>query len=191
MSRTAITVLAFCLATSGCASVGMSVLSAALGLGANHQINGTASKTFTEPQKLVETAAVTALERMGMKVEARETNEAGRVLKASTADRSIDVALEAITPTTTRVSATTWRIGSLFMDGATSAEVVAQTEKSIEIYRQAATPAAVSRPAATTPAGGFAPTTPAAPPAKRAATAPTKPVPKSANDDSIVRWEMR
>jgi hypothetical protein len=191
MSRTAITVLVLCLATSGCASVGMSVLSAALGLGANHQLNGTASKTFTESQKLMETAVVTALERMGMKIDARENIDAGRVLKASAVDRSIDVALEAITPTTTRVSATTWRTGSLFMDGATSAEVVAQTEKSIEIYRQAATPGAVSRSAAATPAGGFAPTTPAAAPAKRAATAPTKPMPKSAKDDSIVRWELR
>lgn len=201
MSRTVITVLAFCLTTSGCASVGMSVLSAALGLGANHQINGISAKTFTEPQKLVEDAAVKALERMGMKIEARESTDEGRLLKAIAADRTIDVTLEAITPATTRVSAVTRRAGSIFMDGATSAEVVAQMEKSLATQTQATpapAPATAAAPAAprASATSGFAPPAPngtaagTAAGTKRAVT--PKATPRTAADESsIVRWETR
>lgn len=173
---------------SVCASVGVSMVGAMLGLGASHQINGISARTFTESQPNVEEAVVAALERMGMRIVARESDEALSTIRASANDREIDLQIEPITPLSTRVSATARRTNGFFNDGATSAEVVAQTEKALALLRQAAAPAiAVAPPANPTRAepSGFAPPAPAA-------KTNGRPVSKASHDESsIVRWEFR
>ena len=165
---------------SGCASVGMSMLSAALGLGANHQINGVSTRTFTESQDKVEAAAIAALDRMGMKILAREETDSGRLLRASANDRSIDVDFEPLSTTTTRVSATTRRNSGIFLDGATSAEIIEQTMKSLELNRQAdATAKLPGKSVPPTTSGGFAPTPSATAGSTPNASNTTKPAEKA------------
>jgi hypothetical protein len=114
---------------SGCSAVGVSLVSTALGLGASHQINGVSHRTFTEPQARTEDAVIEALGRMGLAISSREDVEGGRLVQAIAATRTIDVAIEPITPKATRVRSTTRVNGGFLLDGATSAEIIAQTER--------------------------------------------------------------
>ena len=65
--------------------------------------------------------------RMGIKVETQEKTEQGELIKAISADRQIEVELEAISPKTTRMH-TVAKQGIFFKDRATATEIILQTE---------------------------------------------------------------
>ena len=117
---------------SGCAAVGLTLFGVGAGVSTgsavSYTLDGVAYRTFTAPLPKVETATLTAFDRMGIKVETKEKTEQGRSIKASGADRQIEVGLEAISPNTTRIR-TVAKQGVFFKDRATATEIILQTEK--------------------------------------------------------------
>jgi hypothetical protein len=80
----------------------------------------------------VETATRTALDRMGIKVEATSQIEQGKAIKAVTEDREIEIELERVSPRTTRIR-TVAKQGIFFKDRATATEIIIQTEKALGV----------------------------------------------------------
>ncbi len=122
----------FCIVfLSGCAAVGLTLFGVGAGVTTGtavaYTLDGTAYRTFTAPLPEVRTAALTTLNRMGIKVETQEKTEQGELIKAISADRQIEVELEAISPKTTRMR-TVAKQGIFFKDRATATEIILQTE---------------------------------------------------------------
>jgi hypothetical protein len=120
--------LAAALMTGGCAAVALTGLGVGASAGVSHSMGGYTYKTFTVPIPKVRTATLTALKKMGIDLESSEKIEGGELLKAKSGDRDIEVALEAISPNTTRMRTITKK-GALFYDSATSTEIILQTER--------------------------------------------------------------
>jgi hypothetical protein len=99
----------------------------ATGTAVSYTLDGTAYRTFTVPLPQLQTATLTALDRMGIKVEAKEKTDRGESIKASGADRQIEVELESISPKSTRMR-TVAKQGVFFRDRATAIEIILQTE---------------------------------------------------------------
>jgi hypothetical protein len=116
------------LMTGGCAAVALTGLGVGASAGVSHSMGGYTYKTFTVPIPKVRTATLIALKKMGIDLESSEKIEGGELLKAKSGDRDIEVALEAISPNTTRMRTITKK-GALFYDTATSTEIILQTER--------------------------------------------------------------
>jgi hypothetical protein len=112
-----------------CEPVSLTMFGVGTATGIQHTLGGITYRTFTAPLPRVRAAAVSSLNQMGIKVAAREKTEGGEVLKASAAERQIDIELDAITASTTRMR-TVVRNG-LFMDSATATEIILQTERAL------------------------------------------------------------
>jgi hypothetical protein len=117
---------------NGCAAIGLTLFGVGAGVSTGtavaYSLDGTAYRTFTAPLPKVHTATLTALNRMGIKVEAKEKTEQGEIIKASGAERQIEVELEAVSTKTTRIR-TVAKQGMFFKDRATATEIILQTEK--------------------------------------------------------------
>ena len=114
---------------AGCDPVSLTVFGIGTATGVQHTLSGITYKTFTAPLPRVRTATINGLNRMGIKVASREKTKEGEVIKASASERQIEIELDAITASTTRMR-TSVRNG-LFMDSATSTEIILQTEKAL------------------------------------------------------------
>ena len=131
--------LVFCLLTfclNGCAALGLTLFSigagVATGTSVSYTLDGIAYRTFTAPLPQVESATRTALDKMGIKVEATTKTEQGKAIKAIANDREIEVELERISAKTTRIR-TVAKQGIFFKDRATATEIILQTEKVLGI----------------------------------------------------------
>jgi hypothetical protein len=117
---------------SGCAAVGLTLFGIGAGVttgtSISYTLDGFAYRTFTAPLPQVESATRTALDRMGLKLEASARTEQGKALLAKGNDREIEVELEALSSKTTRIR-TVAKQGIFFKDRATAAEIIMQTEK--------------------------------------------------------------
>ncbi len=117
---------------NGCAAMGLTLFGVGAGVGTgtavSYTLDGIAYRTVTAPLPQVENAALTALNRMGIKIESKGDTEQGRLIAASGADRQIEVELEAVSPKTTRIR-TVAKQGVFFKDRATATEIILQTEK--------------------------------------------------------------
>ncbi len=113
----------------GCAAVGLTALGVGMATGVSHTLSGIVYKTFTTPQAQVKKATMGAMNRMQIKVVEAKRDKSTEVIKAKAGDRDIVVELEALTPSTTRMSVTATKDGGLVRDGATATEVILQTEK--------------------------------------------------------------
>jgi hypothetical protein len=116
-------------AASGCASVGVTLAGLGAGVGMNHYTNNVTSRTFTEPLADVRQAVHEALKRMAIPVEGTAETGAATMITAKAGSREIEIELEPITANTTRMQSIARREGSLFLDSATGAEIIAQTER--------------------------------------------------------------
>jgi len=76
-------------------------------------------RTFTEPLARVKVATLTAFKRMAIDVESTQETKSGKVLRATTDDRQIEVELEAITPNATRMRSVAKQQGGFMLDSAT------------------------------------------------------------------------
>lgn len=116
---------------SGCAAIGLALLGVgagvATGTAVSYTLDGIAYRTFTAPLPQLLTATLTALDRMGILVKAKEKTDGGESIKASGTDREIEVELEAISPKSTRMR-TVAKQGIFFRDRATAIEIILQTE---------------------------------------------------------------
>ena len=75
-------------------------------------------------------ALLAALLRMGIIVEKTDKTDTTRTITAKTADREIEIVLEAISARATRIKTVT-RKDSVFKDRATATEIILQTEKAL------------------------------------------------------------
>lgn len=112
---------------SGCQALAVTAAGIGATTGLSHTANSISDRTFTASETQVRQATLLALERMGVKVEGSTRQASGELLRASVADRSIEIELESLNAQTTRISATAQR-GMFVYDGATAREIVAQTE---------------------------------------------------------------
>ncbi|MGE5215772.1 MAG: DUF3568 family protein [Chloroflexota bacterium] len=119
-----------------CAGVGLTLFGVGAGVttgtSVSYTLDGIAYRTFTAPLPQVETATRTALDRMGIKVEATSQIEQGKAIKAMTEDREIEIELERVSPRTTRIR-TVAKQGLFFKDRATATEIIIQTEKALGV----------------------------------------------------------
>jgi hypothetical protein len=120
------------LLVNGCASVGLTLFGVAAGTATGtsvaYTLDGIAYRTFTAPLPQVESAARTALDRMGIKVDSTAKTEQGKAIKATSNDREIEIELEMVSAKTTRIR-TVAKQGIFFKDRATAGEIIFQTEK--------------------------------------------------------------
>lgn len=112
---------------TACAPVALTAIGVGSAAGVQHTMGGITYRTFTAPLPQVRSAAVASLNRMGIRVGKSEKSESGEIIKATANGREIEIELDALTPNTTRMR-TTVRNG-LFMDAATGAEIIIQTER--------------------------------------------------------------
>ena len=120
----------------GCAAVGLTLFGVGAGVATGtsvaYTLDGIAYRTFTAPLPQVESATRTALDRMGIKVEATATIDQGKAIKAVSNDRDIEIELEMVSPRTTRIR-TVAKQGMFFKDRATATEIIIQTERALGI----------------------------------------------------------
>lgn len=116
-----------CLALAGCEAMAMTALGIGASTGVSHTLSGISYRTFSEPMPRVKSASYRALQRMQIKVASTSKIDLGEEIKATAADRNINIELEALTPNTTRMRVTA--ASGIFRDSATATEIIIQTEK--------------------------------------------------------------
>lgn len=129
-------VLGSVLMLQGCAGIGLTLLGigggTAASAGVNHTLGGIAYKTFAAPADEVHAAARNALQAMAMPIDKDQPGEAGgHVLAARAADREIDIAIETITPRTTRLRVVATE-DVIFKDSSTATEIIMQTAQALD-----------------------------------------------------------
>ena len=120
--------LPWVLLVSACDPVTLTLFGVGSATGVSYTLNGYAYKTFTAPLKRVDRAAVTALKRMGIKVESSEKTDQGKIIRAKAAGRDIEIVLEALSPKSTSMRSVA-RHNAVLQDHATATEIVLQTEE--------------------------------------------------------------
>lgn len=116
---------------AGCETIGLTVLGVGGSAAINHQMSSTPTRTFTLPLLRVKNASIVALKRMGIQTEEVKKIDNGELITARVGKREIEVELESVTAHTTRMRVVA-RNGGFFYDGATAAEIIAQTEKGLD-----------------------------------------------------------
>ncbi|HEY1287233.1 MAG TPA: hypothetical protein VGF58_02840 [Burkholderiales bacterium] len=117
----------------GCETLALTTLGIGGSAAVNHQMANTPSRTFTAPLTRVKNASIDALRRMGIEAGEVKKVDTGEVITARAGNREIEVELESLTAQTTRMRVVA-RDGSFFFhDGATAAEIIAQTQKSLGV----------------------------------------------------------
>jgi len=117
-----------CGVLAGCEAIALTALGVGASTGVSHSLNGMTYRTFTEPLPRVKTASMRALQRMHIKVASSEKIDGGEGIKANSGDRAIDIELEAVSPSTTRMRVTAKKNFFVY-DNATATEIILQTEK--------------------------------------------------------------
>jgi hypothetical protein len=113
----------------GCIAVALTAAGVGMATGVSHTLSGMVYKTFTTPQAQVKRATLGALGRMQIKVVQSKHDGSTEMIRAKALDREIEIELEALTPTTTRMMVTAKKDGGILRDGATATEIILQTEK--------------------------------------------------------------
>jgi len=115
----------------GCVPVALTAGGVGGGVAASHQMGGLVYRTFSEPLPRVRGATLAAFKRMAIKPGKTEKIELGERISAQAGDRDVEVELEALTSSTTRMRATVRRNGGMIVDSATAVEIITQTEQAI------------------------------------------------------------
>jgi len=123
--------VAACLPLAACEPVAIALLGAGASTALRYNMDGVTARTFTADAAAVKSASLAAAERMGLTLDAISSVETGEIIQASTPNRSIEIELEPITRQATRLRVTA-RSAGWFVDNATAAEVVSQTERILE-----------------------------------------------------------
>ena len=121
---------------NGCAAIALTLFGTgagvATGTSVGYTLDGYAYRTFTASLPQVESATRTALNRMGIKIDATAKTERGKAIAATGNDREIEVELEVISSNATRIR-TVAKQGVFFKDRATATEIISQTEKVLDM----------------------------------------------------------
>jgi len=130
--------LALGLLLQGCAAAAIGITLATAGAGAGmtagveHTLNGIVYKTFSAPANEVRFATLKTLDRMGMPLTDDEKTENGWRLSASAKERSVDIDLESLTDTATRIRVVANEGMIFFKDSATATEIILQTAQTLQ-----------------------------------------------------------
>lgn len=123
------------LAGQGCAAVGLALFGVGAGVtggtGVSYTLDSIAYKTFTAPEEQLQAATVKTLKRMAMDLKENQATESGRQLTATAGDRTVEIELDRITAKMSRMRVNV-KQGWLFKDRATAAEIIVQTERTLE-----------------------------------------------------------
>lgn len=130
-------ILILALSLCGCAPLALSLVGAGAGAGISHQVNGVAARTFSEPLPRVKKASLMAARRMSFQFDVTDATDSGQILKGRVADLDIDVELEVLSASVTRVNVSA-RKNILRLDGATAQEVIVQIERALVSSEMAA-----------------------------------------------------
>ena len=122
--------LVACAPLQGCESLALVAAGVGGSTAVSHTLNGITYRTFTAPVARVRSASMVALDRMGIKGAPAEKVEHREFIRARANDRDIEIELESLTASTTRMKVTA-RNGGLFYDSATATEIILQTEKQL------------------------------------------------------------
>jgi hypothetical protein len=104
----------------------------AMGTGVEQTLSGITYKTYAAPVAEVRQASLTSLRRMQMTVTEDRASEAGWSIKATASDRTIEIALEQLTPNTTRMRVDVDKGSLFFKDAATATEIMMQTAQTLD-----------------------------------------------------------
>ena len=129
--RTRLAVLAAAVLLAGCQSLALSMAGAGATAAIGATLAGVSYRTFTAPLPAVKSAALAALDNMGMTPQSFGRFDAGEIISARAAGVTVEIELEALTARATRMRVST-RDGGIFYDAATAGEIVAQTQKVLE-----------------------------------------------------------
>jgi hypothetical protein len=122
--------LLFCVpCLTACVPLALTAAGVGMATGVSHTLGGIVYKTFTAPQAQVKRATLAALGRMQIKVTEVKRKNSTETIFAKAGDREIEIELEALTPTTTRMQVTARKDAGLLRDSATATEIIIQTEK--------------------------------------------------------------
>jgi hypothetical protein len=126
-----LSILSAAFALSGCVPLAVTAAGVGGGVAASHTLGGITYRTFTSPAANVKTASLGALNRMGLKYSGSAKGEHGaEILKARATDRDIEITLEPLSPSSTRMKVVA-RNGGIFYDSATATEIILQTERQL------------------------------------------------------------
>ena len=120
-------VLTCLLVLEGCAAAALSIAGLAGGAGLDHTLSGIVTKTYAAHVAGTRLATLQTLKRLGMTIEKNEKQEKGWVIKASAAERKIDIELEPVSNQATRAQVVVSRANFVFIkDSSTSNEIIDQ-----------------------------------------------------------------
>ena len=120
------------LALAACEPLALSVVGAGAGAVLRHNLfDGVTDRTFTAAPAMTLGATLVALDRMGLSVQSHARYEGGDVIVASSETRNIEIELEPVSASATRVRIAA-RNGGPFFDSATANEIIAQTERVLD-----------------------------------------------------------
>ena len=125
--RIAALLVAGAVGVAGCAPLGITAFGVGASAGVAHGLGGVTYRTFTAPMPKVKGATMSALEKMGIRVVSTAKVEGTEMIKATAKDREIEVELEPLSPSTTRIRTVAKK--GFFYDSATATEIILQTEK--------------------------------------------------------------
>lgn len=115
---------------SGCGSLVLSMLGAGAGAEISHNRNSVATRTFSIPFPEVKQAMLSVMEQLEIQHGSTEFKESSEVITAVAGSRNIEVEIETLSSTMTRVSVVA-RTQTLQADAATAREIIAQTARAL------------------------------------------------------------
>ena len=118
-------------AGSGCAAIGLTLFGVGAGTGVSYTLDSIAYKTFTVSEEGLRAATLKTLKRMDIEVRENQATESGRRIVAQAGDREIDIELDRLTTKTSRMRVNA-KQGMFFKDRATAAEIIIQTERTLD-----------------------------------------------------------
>ena len=136
----ALLLLGACLPLAGCETVAVALLGAGASSAIRYNLEGIAGRTFTAPLEIVKKASLAALDRMGLSLDSSTSFDNGETIYARAPNRDIEIELEPITQTLTRLRVTA-KGGGLLYDNSTAVELVSQTEKQLDVAMAKLVPA--------------------------------------------------
>jgi hypothetical protein len=128
----------FAAALQGCtaAAIGVTIATAGAGagmsVGVEHTLNGIVYKTFAASANDVRFATLKTLDQMGMPLTTDEATKTGWQLTATASGRTLDIQLERLTDTATRMRVVANEGWIIFKDSATATEIILQTAQTLQ-----------------------------------------------------------
>jgi hypothetical protein len=127
-------IVANAIALHGCAGLPLAMFTIAAGTGTGagvgHTLDSITYKTFAVPLTGLGQATVMTLDRLDMPVMEIENTEEGQTITALAGDRTIEVELDRLTTTATRMRVVAKK-NFLIRDRATATEIIMQTDRTL------------------------------------------------------------